>query len=407
MKEQFVDTMEGAPAPHQAQQHGSYPLDKRMSGLLLAVVVIALLAAFLFFGVFPRLRASHELASSALAAARLPVAVIQPKLGKPQNQISLPANVQAFVDTPIYARTNGYLKRWLVDIGAKVQEGQLLAEIDTPEVDQQLRQAEAAQAQVQANLDLARITANRYLGLLKSDGVSQQEVDQNVGALKASEANLNASAANVRQLRDLQSFKEVRAPFAGTITARFVDTGALISNGTTTTLFRLAKTDVLRVYASVPQAYSRSISAGVPAQLHVPEFPGRSFSGKVVRTSGAIDASSRTLLTEIQIPNPKGELLPGSYGTLQFNFASAQPALILPANTLLFRAQGTQVAVVDANQTVHLKDVAVGQDLGTSYEVLSGLDPSANVIVNPSDSIAEGTPVTVTVSQAPGARAPK
>src|SRR5450755_1982840 len=186
MKEQFVDTMEGAPAPHQAQQHGSYPLDKRMSGLLLAVVVIALLAAFLFFGVFPRLRASHELASSALAAARLPVAVIQPKLGKPQNQISLPANVQAFVDTPIYARTNGYLKRWLVDIGAKVQEGQLLAEIDTPEVDQQLRQAEAAQAQVQANLDLARITANRYLGLLKSDGVSQQEVDQNVGALKAS-----------------------------------------------------------------------------------------------------------------------------------------------------------------------------------------------------------------------------
>jgi RND family efflux transporter MFP subunit len=320
---------------------------------------------------------------------------VHPQRAGAKTEIVLPARVQAFVETPIYARTDGYLKRWLVDIGSKVKAGQLLAEIETPEVDQQLKQMEAAQAQAQANLDLARTTAERWNNLLQFDGVSKQEADQNMAAYKARQADLTAAIANVGRLKYMQSFQKVVAPFGGIITARNIDVGALISAGTTKELFRLAQTEILRVYVNVPELSSLSMVPGVPAELRVAEFPNRIFSGKVVRSAGAILPASRTLLTEVQVPNPKGELLPGAFGEVKFQIRLPQEPLIIPSNTLLFRAKGTQVALVDKNQTVHLQSIALGRDSGTSVEVFSGLTERDSIIVNPSDSISEGTSVII------------
>ncbi|MFZ0737601.1 MAG: efflux RND transporter periplasmic adaptor subunit [Candidatus Acidiferrales bacterium] len=318
--------------------------------------------------------------------------------------IVLPGNVQAYLETPIYARTNGYLKKWYVDIGGRVKQGQLLADIDTPEIDQELRQMEAAQQQAQANLDLAKTTADRWVNLLKSDGVSQQEVDQNVEAYKAREADMLAAKANVQRLKDLQSFKEVVAPFNGVITARSVDVGALIQNGNTQQLFRIAQTNLLRVYVAVPQSYSRSMVAGLSAELEIPEYPHRTFPGKVARTSGAIDLASRTLLTEVQVPNPTGEILPGAYATVLFHLKLVDPPLTIPGNTLLFRSQGTQVAIVTPRGTVHLQDINLGRDLGSSLEVLSGLNAGDTILLNPPDSISEGDAVEVTQTAVPAGK---
>jgi len=362
-------------------------------------VIIALglgvLALSLFFVIYSRWHDRSELVSSTKDAGRTPVSVAHPRRNNAKTGLVLPANVQAFVETPIYARTDGYLKRWLVDIGSQVKAGQLLAEIETPEVDQQLAQMEAAQAQAQANLDLARTTAERWKNLLQFDGVSQQEVDQNVAAYKARQADLNAAIANVGRLKDLQSFQKVVAPFDGIITARNTDVGALITAGTTKELFRLAQTDILRVYVNVPEIYSLSMVPGVPADLRVAEFPNRTFSGKVVRTAGAILPASRTLLTEVRVPNPKGELLPGAFGEVSFHITLPHEPLIIPSSTLLFREKGTQVALVDKNQIVHLQNIVLGRDFGTSVEVISGLTEGDSIIVNPSDSISEGTSVTI------------
>ena len=357
-------------------------------------IVLALLAWIVFSKVQARQRVRAETDSAAVDSGDIPVSVVHPQRASMVLDLKLPGNIQAFVETPIYARTNGYLRKWYVDIGGRVKAGDLLASIDTPEVDQELAQADAAQLQAQANLDLAKTTADRWHNLLKSDGVSQQEVDQNDAALKARQADLNAASANVRRLKDMQSFQTVTAPFSGIITARNVDTGALISSGTTQALFRLAQVDLLRVYVNIPESSSQDIRPGIETDLTVSEIPGRVFKGRVIRSAGAIDPASKTLLTEVDVPNPKGELLPGAYAQVVFHLKTGTPPLTIPSNTLIFRTSNTQVAVAE-NGMAHLRTITIGRDLGTSLEVVAGLDPSDSIILNPPDSLADGAPVSV------------
>jgi RND family efflux transporter MFP subunit len=326
------------------------------------------------------------------------VSVIKPKSRDGAQEIVLPGNIQAFTETPIYARTTGYLKRWYVDMGAHVKAGQLLAEIDTPEIDDQLKQARADFATANANYQLSEKTAARWQELLGTDSVAKQEADEKMGDRQAKKAALDAASFNVARLEKLQAFKKIYAPFAGVITARNTDVGALIdagSGGTGRELFHVAAIDKLRVYVNVPQAYSRDAVPGAPAELTLGEFPDRRFSGKIVRNSNAIDAATRTMLTEVDLDNPKGELLPGSYAQVHIKLQSDRPALVLPINTLLFRPDGTQVAVVHSDQKVALVKVAIGRDFGTELEIVSGLDANASVIVNPSDSLTAGTQVRV------------
>lgn len=364
---------------------------------------LALFAWLVFSKVQAKQRVRAETVAASEDAGDIPVSVVHPRRADAATDLNLPGNIQAFAETPIYARTNGYLKKWYVDIGGKVKAGDLLASVDTPEVDQQLVQAEAALLQAQANLDLARTTADRWHNLLKSDGVSQQEVDQNDAALKARQADLNAAAANVQRLKDEQSFQRITAPFSGIITARNVDIGALISNGTTQALFRLAQIDVLRVYVSVPESLSQDIRPGLDASLTLAEFPGRVFKGQVVRSAGAIDPASKTLLTEVDVPNPKGDLLPGAYAQVVFHLKSSAPPLTIPSNTLIFRTSNTQVALAD-NGVARLRTITLGRDLGNSLEVVSGLDANDSVILNPPDSLVDGA--AIAVQQTEEARVP-
>ena len=327
-------------------------------------VCLALFVGLGYWRMGTRARLQAELATAAPSASETPVAVVRAQRSDASQNVTFPGNVQAYVETPIYARTAGYLTKWYVDIGGRVQAGQLLALIDTPEVNQQLRQAEAAQLQAEANLDLAKTTAERWQNLLKSDGVSQQEVDQNVSAYKARQADLQAAAANVDRLKYLQSFQSVTAPFSGVITARNVDIGALIADGNSQQLFKLAQIDVLRVYVNVPEPYGNDMVPGIPAELRVAEFVNRTFVGKVVRTAGAIDPASRTLLSEVDVPNPKGEIMPGAYAEVAFHLHGGAQPLIIPSNTLIFRSAGSQVAIVE-NSHARLRSVTIGRDLGS------------------------------------------
>jgi RND family efflux transporter MFP subunit len=328
---------------------------------------------------------------------------VQPKRSAPAQEIVLPANVQAFADAPIYARTNGYLKRWYVDIGSRVKEGQLLAEIDTPEVTQQLRQARADLGTAQANLNLSKITADRYQGLLKTDSVSKQESDNAAGDYEAKQANVQSAQANVKRLEELQSFQRIYAPFSGVITARNTDVGALINSGSSSgngnELFHITQPDKLRVYASVPQIYSQAAKAGITADLTLAEFPGRRFQGKLVRTANAIDPTSRTLLVEIAVDNPTGQLFTGSYAEVHFKLPTPTTSLILPVNTLLFRSEGLRVATVGQGQKVELKQITIGHDFGSEVEVVAGLNGNENVILNPPDSVVEGEAVRIAQTQ--------
>lgn len=390
-EEQPQEQIDGFAEPASPKPH------RRIGG---GVIVLALLAAVvfgvaLFFGLARERAARQELATDVRENARTPVSVLHPQSNASQLNVSFPANLQGYIETPIYARTNGYIKTWLVDIGSRVTAGQLLAVIETPELDQQLKQAESAQAQAQANLDLARTTAARYQNLIKVDGVSRQEVDQANGSLAASEAALKASSANVNQLKEMQSFERVTAPFAGTITARNIDIGTLIASGTNTVLFRLAQVSTLRVYTNVPEAYGPDVRPGSSVDVTVPQVAGKKFAGKVVRTAGAIDPVSRTLLTEVHVPNPTNELVPGEFGEVTFHLRAPRPTLIIPSSALIFRAQGTQAALVQGEGKVHIQDVQLGRDLGNSVEVVGGLRPDDLVIANPADSIVEGTPVSV------------
>jgi RND family efflux transporter MFP subunit len=335
------------------------------------------------------------------------VAVVQPQAESGNDELVLPGNLQAFEESPIFARTNGYLLRWYKDIGSKIQKGELLAAIDTPEVDQELSQARASREQVKSALEMAKISADRWANLRKSDSVSQQEADQQASGYQQAQANLAAADANVRRLEQLESFKNVYAPFAGVLTRRNVDPGALINSGAGAAgkeLFDIARVDPLRVYVSVPQAYAPSMKAGMKANVTLQEFPGQKFMGTVARTADAIDPATRTLLTEVDVPNKDGKLLPGSFGQVHFATGTSVPRITIPVNAMLFRAEGPRVAVVDKDGRVHLRPISIGRDFGATLEILGGLDVSDRIIINPSDSLDEGQQVHVAKPNAGDAR---
>ena len=364
------------------------------------VIVIAFLAGFI-----PRWHQRSAVRAETIDLATPTVRVVSPAPSESPGGLLLPAEVKPLVEAPIFARANGYLKRWLVDIGAHVDAGQLIAEIDIPDLDQQLEQARAQLSEADAALALAKTTADRWGDLLKTSSVSEQENAEKQADFKLKTATVNAESANVHRLEQLVSFARVIAPFAGTITARNTDVGDLIVAGSSKELFRLAQTETLRVYVRVPQTSAHGIGPGQPAEVLIPELPGRTFPAKVVTTSGAMSTDSRTLLTELEVDNSKNEILPGSYAQVRFLDTNPEATLTLPSNSLLFRAQGLQVGVVGSDGKVDLRNVQIGRDFGQKVEVLSGVGPSDKIIVNPSDSLVSGT--TVRIAEAPKALASK
>jgi RND family efflux transporter MFP subunit len=372
--------------------------------IVVAVAVIAV-AALLGSGIWSRVRAGATLRTETVQAALPPVSVVSPKRTAPADEIILPGNVQPFITSPIYARTNGYLKKWYFDIGAHVKQGQLLAVIETPEVDQQLQQARSNLLTAQANLDLAAITKTRYQGLLKSNAVAQQDVDNAVGTYNANAAIVEADKAAVQQYSALVSFEKVYAPFDGVITARNTDIGDLINSGSSsnvkTDLFHIAQPGTLRVYVNVPEEYSRGVKVGMPADLSLAEFPDRKFQGKVVRTADAINMTTRTLLIEVDVENPTGTLLTGSYAEVHLAIPSQASTFLLPVNTLLFRTEGLRVAVIKDGKVV-LTAVTPGHDFGNDIEIVAGLKADDQVVINPPDSIVAGQQVQVVQATLPG-----
>ncbi len=368
--------------------------------LIVAATAAALLACILFFGLTSRARANTALRRETLANSVPSVAVIHPNPTAGAEEVVLPGNMQAFVDTPIWARASGYLKAWYVDIGARVKQGQLLATIEAPEVDQQLQQARAILATDEANLKLAQITADRYANLFKTDSVAKQDVDNAVQDAAARAATVKSAQAAVARLEQLVAYEKVYAPFDGVVTARNVDVGALVDADTNTPgkeLFHLASNSTLRVYVNVPEIYSRAAKPGVTSYLTLSEFPGRQFHGRIVRNADSIDVNSRTLLVEVDVKNPTGELLPGSYVSVHLKLPSRIEAVTVPVNTLLFRSEGLQVAVVRNGRT-QLVPVVLGRDFGNAVEIVSGVTRTDSVLVNPSDSILSGEQVQVTQS---------
>jgi RND family efflux transporter MFP subunit len=365
-------------------------------GFLFLIVAIIIVIAIVIAGVVPRMRAKAALRKETDKSAIPTVDVIQPKQGAPHQEIILPGNIQAFIDAPIYAQTSGYLKKWYVDIGAHVRAGQLLAEIDTPTIDQQLQSARADLNTAEANSNLAHITANRYEDLKNTDSVSKQDVDNANGDYAAKKATENSSAFNVKRLEQTKAFQNIYAPFDGVITARDTDIGQLIDSGSSSTqkeLFHIAAINTLRVYINVPQQYSIAAKPGLTADLTLGEYPGRRFQGKLVRTANSIDVASRTLLVEVDVNNPSGELLPGAYTEVHLKLPNDIPTFILPVSALIFRSQGLQVATVDSNNKTKLVSITLGRDFGAQVEVLSGLNADDKVIVNPSDSVIDGEQV--------------
>ncbi|HZR57843.1 MAG TPA: efflux RND transporter periplasmic adaptor subunit [Terriglobales bacterium] len=371
---------------------------KKHRGYLLITVVAIVLAVAVIVGVLSRISDSHALAKETETLAVQSFSVIKPKAEPPQQELVLPSTLQAYTESPIYARTNGYLAKWYKDIGSRVTKGELLAEIETPEIDQELAQSRAAQEQANAQLALAKTSAQRWANLQKMDAVAQQETDERTSSYTQGQAALAAATANVRRLEQLESFKRVYAPFSGVITKRNIDIGALINagnGGTNQELFDMARIDPIRVYVDVPENYTPSIHSGVHAKIELAALVGKQFTGNVVRTSDSIDPATRTLRTEIDVPNPKGELLPGSYAQVHFALNVQTPGLSVPVNALLFRAEGPRAAVVDSQGKVHLKPVVIGRDYGTAVQILGGLSPNDSIILNPSDSLEEGQQIQV------------
>jgi RND family efflux transporter MFP subunit len=381
--------------------------DPRVRRYALVVLIVALVLAA--WGILSRLSARIALEREAAEAAVFTVATAHPGRGPASDLLVLPGTVQAFYEAPIYARTSGYLRAWYTDIGTSVKKGQLLAEIDTPEVDQQLRQAQADLGTAQANYQLARSTNERWQGLLATESVSKQDADERAGDAAAKSAAEQSAAANLARLRELESFKRVLAPFDGVVTQRNTDVGALINAGETagSALFRVADTHRLRIYVSVPQSYAGEIGPGLSAGLVFADRPGKRYEAAVSSTARALEATSRTLQVELQIDNARGELLPGSYAEVHFELHGASSTLRVPVNTVLFRSQGLLVATVDSSSHVHLRRITQGRDFGKEIEVLSGIDADDTLIVNPPDSIGEGMPVRVAnPTPAPAAGAP-
>jgi RND family efflux transporter MFP subunit len=398
------------PVPHGAQlaapgELSAPPAPAGRTPLFVLAGLGVLLAILAGITISSRSHASKELESDTLENLVPTVSVIQPKRTPAQIQLELPGNLTAFEESPLYARVSGYLKRWLTDIGTHVVAGQPLAEIETPELDQELNQASAALAQANANLEIARISAERWQKLLTSDSVSQQDTDVRVATWHAREADVSAAEANVKRLKELTNFKTLVAPFPGIITVRTVDAGTLITAGSSREIFRLARIDPLRVYISLPQAYSQMVKTNDEATLTFAELPGQSFTGQVDRTAGAIDPISRTLLTEILVTNHDGKLFPGAHVMVRVNLATGVDPVVVPVNTLLFRnEQGVQVGLVDSNGIVRLADVTVGRDYGTTVEIVHGLSQSDNVILNPSDSLEAGIKVRIAKAEPEAAK---
>jgi RND family efflux transporter MFP subunit len=378
------------------------PRTRRQTAVLVAAAALAALAFLIYSGIHSRAAAESRLTKRTEEAAIPTVAVVLPQEGAPTQEIVLPGNTQAFSDAPIYARTSGYLKRWYFDIGAHLQKGQLLAEIETPEVDRQLEQARADLETAQANLNIARITATRWQDLVSDGSVSQQETDQAVSNLSAVKSAAESSAANVRRLEQLQSFEKIYAPFDGVVTARNTDIGALIDAGASTQpreLFHMAAIRELRLYVSVPEVYSRAARSGAPATLTLDEFPGQTFHGTLVRNANSIDIASRTLLVEVDVDNPTGQLLPGAYVFVHLKLPQETRSVTIPSNTLIFRKEGLQVGLV-RNGKAELVPVKISRDYGNRVEIVSGLQPTDAVIVDPSDSLVAG--MSVRLSTKPG-----
>jgi RND family efflux transporter MFP subunit len=384
---------EQVPAPMPA------PISKKKLAVGVLAFVLAV-AAVVVAGVLPRLKSRAALRTETLTLAAPTVTVVQPKVGAPAQEIVLPSNMQAFTDSPIYARTNGYLRHWYVDIGARVKTGELMADIETPEVDEQMQQVRADLDTARANLQLSEITAKRYTGLLAQNSVSQQETDNATSDLAAKRSMVESAQANLKRLQDLQSFEKIYAPFNGVVTARKVDIGDLIdagsSGGAARELFHVADTHVLRVFVNVPQAYSPTAKPGLKADVTLNEFPGRHFEGTLVRTADAIDLSTRTLLVEVDVPNPTGELLPGAYAEVHFKIPAVTRTYIIPVAALLFRSEGLRVATVQPDGRALLKQITLGRDFGNVVEVNGGLDGNESIMENPPDSIVDGEQVRVT-----------
>ena len=381
------------------------PAKRSRKSWLVLVIAASAVAALLASGIWSRIKARTALNAETAQAALPAVSVVSPKQTAPADEIILPGNVQPFITSPIYSRTNGYLEKWYFDIGAHVKKGQLLAVIQTPEIDQQLQQARSNLLTAQANLELAAVTKIRYQGLLKSNAVSQQDVDNAVGTYNANKSIVEADKAAVEQYSALASFEKIYAPFDGVITARNTDIGDLINSGSgtgvKTDLFHIAQPGKLRVYVNVPEEYSQGIRTGMTADLALAEFPGRKFQGKLVRTSDAINVTTRTLLVEIDVDNPTGTLLTGSYAEVHLAIPTQSATLLLPVNTLIFRSEGLHVGVVKDGKVV-LTAVTPGHDFGNEIEIVSGLTASDQVIVNPPDSIVSGQAVQIVQATLPG-----
>jgi RND family efflux transporter MFP subunit len=367
--------------------------------VFVAAVIVLILGVFAVTGNLRRTHANIVLAERTNALAAPFVTVAPAKPGTLVDNFVLPGNVTAFTDSPIYARTDGYLLRWYSDIGAKVKKGDLLAVIDTPELDKQVAEAESDLATAQANANIARIQAERYLGLVKSEAVSQQDTDTFVNQAAATASAVKSAQANLQRLRELQSFEKIYAPFDGVVTARAVDTGQLISSGSGqgagTELFHMQALQKLRVYANVPQLYSQTLRRGMKIGLTFPEHPGETYEGTLVRTADAIDPASRTLLVEVDVDNHCGELMPGALAQVHFKVPPVGPTFVVPTAALIFRREGLQVSTVVDGNVAHLAPVAIGEDDGASVQIVSGLNPGDQVIQDPPDSIIDGERVTV------------
>jgi RND family efflux transporter MFP subunit len=409
-----------APAPAAAIKHQTLADDtqapkqeKESSALFFLALVIGLpvlVAITYFFGIKPRLAASGDLNREQTFSTERVVVYALAREATPKVELPLPGSVEAYQQASIFARTNGYVKRWLVDIGDVVKQGDLMAELDTPDVDAQLNQAKATSEQAKASLAIAQTTADRWNAMVTQHAVSQEEADEKNAARDEAKATLDADNANVARLTDEENFKEIRAPFTGKITYRNIEVGNLVSAGNgsvatgTTEMYRIAQTDPLRVYVNVPEAATPSIHPGVEAELHVDAYPNRVFHGQVVRNAGSLDPASRTLNTEIRVENPDGALLPGSFAEVRLQLVDSAPTVLIPANTLIVNAAGTQVALIDSDNgrdIVHLLPVKVGRDFGTEVEILSSVRPGDRLVTNPPADLGEGSVVTAKPPPAP------
>jgi len=371
--------------------------------LIIVALVIVVLALSGALSMVSRFRDAQALAKETDIDSVATVVVVHPVAEKPDEELVLPASLQAYEESPIYARTSGYLLRWYKDIGSRVAKGELLADIDTPEVDQELSQARAARQQIAAQLELAKISSDRWQNLRKTDSVSQQETDTQTNAYQQAVANLAAADANVRRLEQLESFKHVYAPFSGVLIKRNVDPGALINAGSTgVELFILARVDPLRVFVNVPQAYSPAIKNGMPSYITLQEIAGQKFRGTVTRTAKAIDPTTRTLLTEVDVPNKDGRLLPGSFGEVHFAPKINAEKVTVPVNAMLFRQEGPRLAIVGTDNKVQLRPITIGRDYGATLEVLGGVSLEDRIIINPADSLEEGQTVNVAAENQAG-----